>query len=168
MKNTEKNLNIVNVSDLENIEMKNGEKFHHKRKDLTSVFTDNKIVAGIYEIPPGKINWPYHYHCSNEEVFYILKGEGELRLNGEFSKVKAGDFIRFKVGSEGAHQLKNTGSESLVYIDIGTANEPDMTFYPDSNKVGLFAGSAPGQSKENNYLFKFLDLNADIGYWENE
>jgi len=161
-------LNIVNTDDLETNEVVNGEKYHHKRKNVTSDFTDNKIVASLYEIPPGKFNWPYHYHCSNEEAFYILEGKGELRLNDKFIHVKAGDFIRFQVGEEGAHQLKNIGTSSLKYLDIGTANEPDVTIYPDSNKVGLFAGSAPGQSNKNRYLAKFLDLNANIDYWDKE
>ena len=34
---------------------------------------------------------PKHYHTSADEIVVILKGEGEMLINGEWMKVKAGD-----------------------------------------------------------------------------
>jgi hypothetical protein len=46
--------------------------------------------------------------------------------------------------------------------------EPDVFIYPDSNQIGLFAGSAPGGPKEKWTLSKFLQSNAEVGYYEGE
>ncbi len=39
------------------------------------------MVASLYEIPPGKVSWPFHYHVANEEIFCIIDGESELRTD---------------------------------------------------------------------------------------
>ncbi len=153
---------ILNENDMDGSEMKHGDRIHHQRKNFTKDLTTNKIVASQYEIPPGKVSWPFHYHIANEEVFYILSGEGELRSKDTVFPVKAGDFIRFPVGEKGAHQLKNTHAEfTLRYLDFGTTNHPDLVFLPDSNKVGLFGGGAPNQNNKNRFIWKYFDLDSE-------
>jgi hypothetical protein len=46
--------------------------------------------------------------------------------------------------------------------------EPDIIVYPDSGKVGLFAGSAPGGPKEKRTLHKYLKKDAEVGYFDGE
>ncbi len=36
----------------------------------------NQCTVSIYELPPGKSGYPYHYHTANEEIFYIISGQG--------------------------------------------------------------------------------------------
>jgi uncharacterized cupin superfamily protein len=150
-------------------EMKHGEMIHHKRKNFTKDLTSNKLVASLYEVPPGKVSWPFHYHIANEEVFYILEGEGELRTNDKLIKIKSGDFLRFPVGENGVHQLKNTSEKQpLKYLDFGTTNHPDLVFMPDSNKVGLFGGGAPCQNDKNRFIWKYFDLDTEIEFLKGE
>ena len=40
--------------------------------------------------------------------------------------------------------------------------------YPASGKMGLFAGSAPGGSKEARFLDEFLRMDAKVDYWDGE
>ncbi len=47
-------------------------------------------------------------------------------------------------------------------------NEPDVMVYPDSNKVGLFAGAAPGGPKDKRTFSKLLKSDAEVGYYEGE
>ncbi len=123
----------------------------------------------MYEIPPGKVSWPYHYHINNEEVFYIIEGKGELRLNDKTIKVTKGDFIRFPINKKGAHQLKNTSlDETLKYLDFGTTNHPDIVFMPDSNKLGIFGGAAPCQNNSNRKIWKYFNLDTEIDYLDGE
>jgi hypothetical protein len=56
----------------------------------------------------------------------------------------------------------------LRYLCFSTMIEPDVMVYPDSGKIGLFAGSAPGGPKEKRTLSKFLRSDAEIGYYEGE
>lgn len=46
--------------------------------------------------------------------------------------------------------------------------EPDVTVYPDTGKVGLFAGAAPGGPKEKRTLHTYLRTEATVDYWEGE
>lgn len=159
----------INENDLEWDSLSHGDKIEHKRKNFTKNLTTNKMVASLYEIPPGKVSWPFHYHIANEEMFFIIYGEGELRTYDKIVKVKPGDFIRFPVGEKGVHQLKNTSIDKpLKYLDFGTTNHPDLVFMPDSNKVGLFGGGAPCQNKKNRNIWKYFNLDTEIDYLKDE
>ncbi|MGZ3778325.1 MAG: cupin domain-containing protein [Mucilaginibacter sp.] len=55
------------------------------------------------------------YHLQKEdEVYYIISGTGEMRMNGKAFPVKAGDAILTRPGS--SHGLKQRGKDDLVII----------------------------------------------------
>jgi uncharacterized cupin superfamily protein len=165
---SENDIIVLDTNTMEWSELSNGKSIYHKRKDITRDLTSNKLVVSIYEVPPGKVSWPFHYHAANEEVFLILEGEGELRTLNQRIQVKAGDFMRFPPGKNGAHQLKNTSQQLLRYMDIGTAIHPDITVMPDSNKIGVMAGSAPSQSKAKRYISRFFKINTETDFFADE
>lgn len=118
-----------------------------------------QCCVSLYEIPPGKSNYPYHHHEDNEEVFYIMSGAGVLKTHEGDRAVSAGDIIFCPATEKGAHKLTNTSqTETLVYIDFDTQNSPNVTFYPDSNKIGIYGA---GFSK----VFRDSD---DVDYYEGE
>jgi uncharacterized cupin superfamily protein len=78
----------------------------------------NKMYCDIYEIPPGKTNWPLHYHTCNEEIFYIIEGFGEVVTESGVLTVKSGDILRFPAGEKGVHQLKNTSDSETPTINL--------------------------------------------------
>lgn len=96
-------------------------------------------LVNVYEIPPGKAAYPYHYHLKDEETFYILSGEGRLKTPDGERHVHAGELLFFPAGSEGAHKLSNTSAtEKLVYIDFDVIHDLDAAVYPDSGKIGVW------------------------------
>jgi uncharacterized cupin superfamily protein len=98
-----------------------------------------KLGAGFDILEPGKIGCPYHYHLAQEEMFVILEGEGTLRVAGERVPVRAGDVIVIPPGPEYPHHLINTGTVPMKYLSISTQEQPEICYYPDSNKLGAFA-----------------------------
>lgn len=111
---------------------------YHRRKFIPFGGAKNTLVS-VYEIPPGKAAYPYHFHHNNEETFYILSGEGCLRTPAGERKVGPGELLFFPTGPEGAHKLTNTSdTEMLVYIDFDVVHEVDITVYPDSDKIGVW------------------------------
>jgi hypothetical protein len=46
--------------------------------------------------------------------------------------------------------------------------EPDIGVYPDSNKVGFFAGSAPGGPKESRRLAGIYRSDSVVCYFDGE
>ncbi len=52
-----------------------------------------------------------HYHPKTEEIYYIMQGVGEIRIEGEVRAVRMGDAIAIPPGQK--HKLWNTGAEEL-------------------------------------------------------
>lgn len=115
------------------------ESYEYTRRDFIPRGEASQCVVSVYEIPPGKSAFPYHYHHKNEETFYILSGEGRLKTPEGERDVSAGDLLFFPANASGAHKLTNTSScERLIYLDFDTANDLDAAIYPDSNKIGIW------------------------------
>lgn len=111
---------------------------YYRRKFIPFGEAKNSVVS-VYEIPPQKAAYPYHYHQKNEETFYIISGEGVLRTPDGDRRVSAGEFLFFPIGPEGAHKLTNASeSENLIYIDFDAVHDVDITVYPDSDKIGVW------------------------------
>lgn len=115
-----------------------GDYEYFRRKFVPMGGAKNALVS-IYEIPPGKSPYPYHYHHKNEETFYILSGEGILKTPEGERPVSAGQLLFFPTGPAGAHKITNTSeTENLVYIDFDVVHDVDIAVYPDSEKIGIW------------------------------
>jgi mannose-6-phosphate isomerase-like protein (cupin superfamily) len=55
-----------------------------------------------------------HYHPQTEEIYYILSGTAEMRIEDERREVGPGDAIAILPGK--VHQITNTGKETLVLL----------------------------------------------------
>ena len=64
-------------------------------------------------VPPGACTQP-HYHRVAEEIYYVLAGQGRIRVEGEEADVAPGDGIAIPPGC--VHQIWNTGAEDLVFL----------------------------------------------------
>ena len=58
----------------------------------------------------------YQYHFKRSEVYVVIKGYGELKLDGEIIPVKPNQIL--EVPLKAKHQIKNTGTEDLVFIEV--------------------------------------------------
>jgi mannose-6-phosphate isomerase-like protein (cupin superfamily) len=57
-----------------------------------------------------------HRHDNEEEIFYIIKGQGTVVDNDMKQKVTAGDVVL--TGNGASHSIENTGSETLEVLGI--------------------------------------------------
>jgi uncharacterized cupin superfamily protein len=160
--------NVVGYQDAEWSEQSYGEKFGYRRKPLGSAAGGEKLGCSLYEVPPGRRAWPYHYHLANEEAIYVLEGSGTLRIGEEELPISEGDYVALPARAEAAHQIVNDSEVVLRYLCFSTMVEPDVMIYPDSGKVGIFGGAAPGGPKEKRNFNKFLRSNAEVGYYDGE
>lgn len=138
------------------------------RKQLGACTGAQQLGCSHVEVAPGKRAWPYHYHFGNEEALYVLEGEGTLLMAGQPMPVAAGDYVTFPVGEAGAHQVWNTSSQPLRFLMLSTMRHPDITMYPDSGKVGLFATRAPGTDDDGTGYKAYLRGDATMEYWDGE
>lgn len=160
---------FINIDDLDySLENQHGEKFAARFAPIAPLIGGQKLGYRMTIIPPGKLAYPYHAHLVNEEMFFILEGEGRLRHSDEAWEVKAGDIICCPVGRDHPHEIKNTGAVDLKFLAVSTMEEPEVAFYPDSQKFGVFAGKAPGRL-DKDYDFRII-AKEDVGvdYWDDE
>ena len=66
-------------------------------------------------IKPGQAP-SYQYHFKREEVWVVVQGSGELKLDEEITEVTTGQIIH--VPLEAKHQIKNNGENDLVFIEV--------------------------------------------------
>ncbi|HZD41889.1 MAG TPA: cupin domain-containing protein, partial [Terriglobales bacterium] len=104
-------------------------------------------------------------HSGNEEMIYIVQGEGILRFGKEEYPVTAETFIACPPGQDYPHQLINTGTGELRYLVVSSMDYPDISEYPDSKKIGAYATSVRGPQVGFRALYR-KDQNVD--YYDGE
>ena len=80
---------------------------------------------------PGQDSGFLHTHKTHEELYFILRGEGQYQVDGEIFPVCEGSVIR--VSPNGKRALKNTGTKDLTMLCVQykatpfTAEDSPMT-----------------------------------------
>jgi mannose-6-phosphate isomerase-like protein (cupin superfamily) len=52
-----------------------------------------------------------HYHRVAEEIYFVLKGQGRMEVDGDITHVRPGDAVLIPAGAW--HQLENNGTSEL-------------------------------------------------------
>lgn len=152
-------ITIAKIADIEATHKNDHDTFEYYKKSLVPMKHSNQCCISVYEIPPGKAAYPYHYHSMNEESFYIINGSGTLTTPSGDTTVSQGDFMFFPANESGAHILVNTSEKDpLIYLDFDTHNPIDVTIYPHSGKIGIWG-------KDINKVFRTSD---SVDYYEGE
>lgn len=81
----------------------------HEPSDLS----DQRLSAGLVKFFPGK-NQGQHIHFGEEQILYVINGNGVHKLNGKEEKISEGMLIHCPPYSE--HEVLNIGSEDLVFL----------------------------------------------------
>lgn len=133
---------VVRISDLELKSDRACGRYVSSSASIGLPLNLTRLGARLMEVPPGKTVCPFHVHLSVDELFFILSGTGEYRFGDQRHKVGAGDALGAPIGgAEVAHQLVNTGDETLRYLAISSKAETDICLYPDTGKFAVFNAS---------------------------
>jgi uncharacterized cupin superfamily protein len=126
----------------------------------------DKLGYSITVIAAKKRAFQFHNHRVNEEMFFILEGEGELRLGDKVYPIKQGDFIACPPGGpETAHQIVNTSERELKVLGISTKLSPEIVEYPESNKLAVM-GTFPGADGKPAVVRFIARAGESLGYWD--
>lgn len=158
---------VVNKDEVAPAHTTRGARYSYSRRQLGLAAGARALGASYMELAPGKAAWPSHFHCANEEALFIIQGTGSLHIGEETVPLRSGDYVALPAGPL-PHQLINDSGAPLVYLAISTMVPTDITVYPDSDKIGIFAGSAPGGPKADRYLDGFHRLDEGVDYWDRE
>jgi uncharacterized cupin superfamily protein len=164
---------IVNIADAKYMELSElsrmmgnplpEERFGGRMAALAPQLGARKLGFNVTVIAPGKRAFPFHSHRANEEMFFILEGNGELRFGADTYPVRPGDVIGCPPGGpEVAHQIVNTGTTELKFLAVSTMQQPEVCHYPDSGKFAVLQGGGPEG-------FRYVGREQESHeYWEGE
>jgi mannose-6-phosphate isomerase-like protein (cupin superfamily) len=94
---------------------------------LINVAQDDTVSINIARAREGAGLKP-HVHKTHDEMVYIIKGSGQMFINGKWIDVKPGT-VHFNPMNK-VHATRNTGKEDLVLLSIFTPSmkEPDRHY----------------------------------------
>ena len=150
---------VVNLDELKLEHFDKGETFESRGVRIGPLLGAKDLGYSYDVVPPGKRSCPFHSHRGEEEMFFIVRGEGTLRYGSETRKIRAGDVICCPTGGpDTAHQIVNDSEGELAYLSVSTMLAAEICEYPDSGKVGAFGGG----------LRHMTRADAHLDYWTGE
>ncbi|MCX5827847.1 MAG: cupin domain-containing protein [Deltaproteobacteria bacterium] len=93
---------------------------------MINIAQDDTITINVARLIEGAEVKP-HFHKTHDEMVYVLKGSGQMFVNGKWINVKPGTF-HFNPMNK-VHSTKNTGKEPLVIFSIFTPSMKEMDRY---------------------------------------
>ncbi|QDU28102.1 Oxalate decarboxylase OxdD [Anatilimnocola aggregata] len=104
-------MDVLNIADAPAFTTKDGSEIRELLAHRNSAIRNQSLAEA--RVAPGQTTQP-HYHPRSEEIYYILHGQGEMRVGNERRQVGPGDAIAIPPGAP--HQITNSGTKSLLFL----------------------------------------------------
>ena len=98
---------IIDVEALEAVAKEHSDNKHIVRRD--------NLKMGLISVRPHDA-LPVHTHADEDQLYYILEGEGTIRMNDQEFDLKPGNAVTIPPGV--AHGVRNESDLPLRYLDI--------------------------------------------------
>lgn len=132
---------VMNLDEVQFDDVEENGFYTSSRGRISDRIGAQKLGYNLTVLPPGKAQCPFHSHHAEEEMFFILEGEGELRFGGKRYPIRKDDVIACPTGgADVAHQIINTGMSTMRYLSLSTIADLEACEYPDSDKVSVMSG----------------------------
>jgi len=95
-----------------------------------------RIGCSLYVVAPGKQQMPVHVHGDEEEIFFVLSGDGLSWQDEGTSRVRSGDAIVHRP-DRAAHTFL-AGTEGLQLLAFASGSDSGLTWLPRART--LWAG----------------------------
>ncbi len=149
---------VVNLDQLKLEHFTKGDKFESDAVRIGPLVGAKDLGYSYDVVPPGKCSCPFHSHRGEEEMFFVVRGEGTLRYGSETRRIRAGDVICCPTGGpETAHQIVNDSNAPLAYLSISTMAPVEVCEYPDSKKIGAYAKDFRHMTRTEHHLDYWTD-----------
>jgi uncharacterized cupin superfamily protein len=125
-------------------------KFHAYYKEIsvalgrdpqsTDRLRQHPFDLSLYRLPPGASRCPFHAHSEESELYLVISGRAAVRDETGITEISPGEAFFFPPGE--AHEIRNPGSEDLIYYVIADNAPGECCYYPDSDKWWVNDGRA--------------------------
>jgi uncharacterized cupin superfamily protein len=122
------------------------------------------LGMALYELMPGKRNFPYHTHHGIEEAVVVLSGTPTLRTPEGERELAEGEVVVFPAGPKGLHQLSNKTDAPARVLMVSNKARADVVEYPDSKRIYAMGGEW-GTPESVDWR---LSTENEVGYFEGE
>lgn len=89
------------------------------------------MEMSLQTMAPGQESPFVHAHRKHEELYMVIKGEGEFRVDDKVFPIAEGSLVR--IAPAGKRSLRNTGKDNLVVMCIQYMAD---SFGPDDTPAG--------------------------------
>jgi uncharacterized cupin superfamily protein len=118
---------VIHWDDVESIAI-GGAHLRGTRWRLGAAAGTRDVGLSRYRLAAGERAMPVHVHADEEELFYVLDGEGVSWQDGRSYPVRAGDTILHRAGRE-AHAIVGAG-DGLDVLAFGSGSPTGLTWLP--------------------------------------
>ena len=155
---------VMNLDEVEFDDVEENGIYTSSRATIGAHIGAKKLGYNLTVLPPGKAQCPFHCHHGEEEMFFILEGEGELRFGRQRFPLRPHDVIACPTGGpDVAHQIINTGTTTMRYLALSALVEVEACEYPDSGKVMVAVGKQGDRT-----LRKIFRAENTVDYYDRE
>lgn len=116
VRSEEKNTTFQILSQVEDILMANPLPVG-QQSQMIKIAEDDSISVYLVRMMPGA-SLGAHFHKTHTETEFVIRGKGELLVDGEWRAFKTGD-VHFNPPNK-VHAARNTGNEPLIVLVIFT------------------------------------------------
>ena len=74
-----------------------------------------RLLAGLNCFEPGQEH-ALHTHPGQDKLYYVVEGQGIVRVGEDETSISAGDLVLAKTGEP--HSLRNSGPQRLIVMAI--------------------------------------------------
>jgi uncharacterized cupin superfamily protein len=97
-----------------------------------------RLAANLYELEPGAVVSPLHFHHRNEELLFVLSGTPALRRSDEDPHdLGPGEVVAFPAGPAGQHQILNRSSVPARVLICATNDLPEVAEQPENQMLAI-------------------------------
>ena len=104
-------MDVRNIADMPAFRTKDGSEIRELLAHRNSCIVKQSLAEA--RVLPGQRTTP-HYHPKTEEIYYILEGQGEMRIGEKTRTVEPGDAVAIPPGT--VHTILNTGTTTLKFL----------------------------------------------------
>jgi uncharacterized cupin superfamily protein len=101
-----------------------------------------RLAANLYELEPGAVVSPLHFHHANEELLFVISGTPSLRRGSDDERVlETGEIVAFPVGPGGVHQILNRSRVAARVLICATTIVPEVAEQVENDTLAVITPS---------------------------
>lgn len=105
-----------------------------RRKRRLGVLAGLRRLTVVHvELPPGAASSLKVWQSHEDEYVLVLDGEATVVTDMGEEVLKPGQCVGFPAGQAVGHQIVNRGEKPLIFVEVGTIADENVSTYPDDD-----------------------------------